>query len=96
MFPSAAGPKFGEYEQVQAAEMSKNIKKYGKQHRGTEGSQHWRSMGIQQHGVPGPVACTMCLAECTGRTEVHVCIVDLSGSLERLTQPKKTLENPTA
>lgn len=38
MFPSAAGLKLGEYEQVHAVEMSKNIKKYRKQHGGTEGS----------------------------------------------------------
>lgn len=43
---------------------------------------------------PGLRASTVHLAECALDAEAYIFIADLSGSLEKLMQPKKTLESP--
>lgn len=52
--------------------------------------------GIRQGAErqPGLRASTLHLAGCALDAEAYVFIANLSGSLEKLTQPKKTLENP--
>lgn len=52
------------------------------------------SFGQGADRKPGLRASSMHLAACALDAEAYIFIANLSGSLEKLTQPKKTLENP--
>lgn len=52
------------------------------------------SIGQEADRQPGLRASTVHLAGCALHAEAYIFIANLSGSLEKLTQPKKTLKNP--
>lgn len=52
------------------------------------------SIGHGADRQPGLGASTVHLAGCALHAEAYIFIANLSGGLEKLTQPKKALENP--